>query len=107
MKDEFCLGPVPCEEECAQVGTPGYAPRAKIECERYKQLLTKLFGPPPGKAALHVKSSDHDFGPYYEVYASFEAFSEEECTWASKVEANLPTHWEDQTGTSQGSPPPS
>jgi hypothetical protein len=35
MRNYFCLGSSPAEEDWAQVGQPGYRERALKECARY------------------------------------------------------------------------
>ena len=67
MRTYLELAPAPIEEECAQVGTPGYRDRALQECARLIRLLRKTFGPEPKGAWLSVKWFDHDFGPYCDL----------------------------------------
>ena len=63
MKTYLSLAPAPIEEDCAQVGTPGYREQALAECARFIRLLRQKFGPEPEGAWLSVKWFDHDFGP--------------------------------------------
>ena len=67
MKDYINIGPVPCEEDCAQVGQENYREQAIKECERFIELLRKTFGDEPPGARLAIKWFDHDFGSYCEV----------------------------------------
>ncbi len=47
---EIEVGPVPFEEECAQVGTADYAARSTLECAIYIRQLQRIFGhPDPAK----------------------------------------------------------
>ena len=48
------IGPVPCEEDCAQVGQEKYRERAIDECKRFIQLLRKTFGDEPPGARLAI-----------------------------------------------------
>ena len=47
MRDFFTLGPVPSDEPCAKVGEPDYRMRAVPECQRFIELLRRVFGPEP------------------------------------------------------------
>jgi len=93
MRDYPSLGPVPLDEECAQLGTPDYPEKAKKECRRYKELLLEKFGLPPGGAFLAVKGFQHDFGTYYEVCVIFDDESAEAVDYAYMLEANSPETW--------------
>jgi hypothetical protein len=95
MRECLELGPTPCDEECAQVGTDDYFAKARPECHRYIQLLKKKFGNPPGEAYFYVKSNPHDFGSYLEVAIKFNTNSREEMAYAYHVESNLPAKWTD------------
>jgi hypothetical protein len=58
MKDYINIGPVPCEEDCAQVGREGYREQAVKECTRFIKLLRKTFGDePPGLPELGWQSN--------------------------------------------------
>jgi hypothetical protein len=41
MMDYVNIGPVPCDEDCAQVGRKGYREQAVEECTRFIKLLRK------------------------------------------------------------------
>jgi hypothetical protein len=67
---EIEVGPVPFEEECAQVGTADYAARSTLECTVYIRQLHRIFGTPdPAKLAFVRRSYPHAFGRYHEVVA--------------------------------------
>jgi hypothetical protein len=85
MIDHLYIGAVPVEEDCAQVGTPDYATRARAECKRYMAQILRHY-PEPENGWLQVKSNPHDFGTYYEVIACFEVGDEEATKWALEVE---------------------
>jgi hypothetical protein len=95
MRESLELGPTPCDEACVQVGTDDYFAKARPECRRYIDLLTKKFGKPPGEAYFYVKSNPHDFGSYLEVAIKFNINSREEMAFAYHVENNLPAKWSD------------
>jgi hypothetical protein len=94
MENYFSVGPSPYEEECAQIGTPGYRNQAVAECTRYIELLRKTFGPEPDGAQLSIKWFDHDFGQYCEVVCYFNAESAESVEYAQRCEADAPATWE-------------
>jgi len=92
--DEIYLGPTPCEEECAQVGTPNYSIQARKECKRYIETIRKALGKEPQGAKLIIKSCSHDFGLYYEVICLFDTDNTEAVKYAFKCESDGPTTWE-------------
>ena len=95
MKNYLALAPAPIEEDCAQVGTPGYQSRHLAECARFIQLLRKKFGPEPEGARLGVKWFDHDFGEYCEVVCYLQHRLPASVEYAYTCEANLPATWDD------------
>ena len=44
------IGPVPGEENCAQVGSSDYTEASLRECEVFRRMLTRLFPVPNGAA---------------------------------------------------------
>lgn len=94
MRNYFCLGPTPSEEDCAQVGTPGYQRNAIAECTRFIQRIRDTLGLEPEGAELAVKSFDHDFGVYYEVVCWFETDNEAAIAYAQRCDSNAPATWE-------------
>ncbi len=94
MRHYFCIGASPCEEDCAQVGMPGYHRKAITECERFIQLIRNTVGPEPEGAELAIKSFDHDFGVYYEVVCWFETDNEAAREYAARCEDDAPATWE-------------
>lgn len=88
------LGPVPCNESCAQVGSDEYQDRAKAECRRYKALLEKTCPVPEGvEASYAIKRFPHEFGSYYEVVVKYNPNNEAACNFAFEVEGNTPHTW--------------
>jgi len=94
MQNYFCIGPSPCEENCAQVGEPGYREHALAECTRFIQLLRDTFGPEPEGARLSIKWSEHDFGSYCEVVCHFNPDITGSIEYAQRCEDDAPTTWE-------------
>lgn len=88
------LGSTPCDEPCAQVGSPNYASHARAECARYINLLREAFGDEPEGARLAVKSFPHDFGTYYEVVCHYDEALPESLDYAFMLESDAPTTWE-------------
>lgn len=86
----ICLGPVPPDEDCEQVGVPGYDPgRAANEAAQWKRALARLFPPPEG-ARLAVATPE--FGGR-EVVAVFPRGNTAALEWALRCEGECPTHW--------------
>jgi len=94
MENYFSIGPSPYEEDCAQVGTPGYREKAIPECTRYIELLRRTIGPEPEGARLGIKWFDHDFGPYCEVVCYFTAEITESAEYAQRCEDDSPATWD-------------
>ena len=94
MQNYFCIGPSPCEENCAQVGESGYREKALAECTRFIQLLRDTFGPEPDSARLSVKWFEHDFGAYCEVVCYFNTDSQASVEYAQRCEDHAPATWE-------------
>ena len=95
MRTYLELAPAPTEEDCAQVGAPGYQERAIEECARLIRLLRKKIGPEPEGAWLSVKWFAHDFGPYCEVVCYYNTTIPASVEYAFTCEANLPATWDD------------
>jgi hypothetical protein len=92
--DYIDIGSTPADEECAQVGSPDYARRAREECNRFINLIRHVVGPEPEGARLTVKSNPHDFGTYYEVVCYYDTENEEARKYAYRCERDAPTRWE-------------
>lgn len=93
--DYIDIGPVPCQEDCAQVGDPDYQSKARKECAAFKQQLLRMFPPPP-KADIIIRAHRHDFGTYHEVAIRYDDNDAEACDYAYLVENQTPTHWDAQ-----------
>ena len=95
MQNYFCLGPSPAEEDCAQIGEPGYRTKAIGECTRYIELLRRKIGPEPEGARLDIKWFAHDFGQYCEVVCYFDTEDETAVAYAQRCEDDAPATWDD------------
>jgi hypothetical protein len=93
--EKVVLGPTPPGEECAQLGSPGYHELARAECSRYKDLIVRVFGPPPAGATLVTVGNSHDFGTYYEVAVQYRADDAEAEAYALAVDNEGPSAWDD------------
>ena len=78
-RDYMDIGSVPASEDCAQVGTEDYRPRARAECNRFIELLRRVIGEEPEGASLAIKNNPHDFGSYLSVVCYFDDENEEAC----------------------------
>jgi len=94
--DYVCLGPVPADEDCAQVGDADYYERAPLECKRFIELIRETVGPEPKGAELAVKQFAHDFSPYgyYEVVCYWDNDYPKSEDYAFKCETDAPFTWE-------------
>ena len=97
MKTYESIGCTPYDEPCAQVGSEGYAERARAECQRFMKQIAKHY-PEPENGRLVVKiQRGHDFGAYYEVIAKYDDEDAESTAWAYDIEGdtkNVLANWE-------------
>lgn len=85
------IGPVPFEENCAQLGsTPDFDEVARFECRAYCAALIAVYGSPPEGARLRVVGASHDFGTYYEAYVFYDTDVKAAVEYALTVEQGLP-----------------
>lgn len=103
MKMYIELGSAPIEEDCAQVGDLDYEERGRKECEIYREQLIRTYerehegrAPILDGVSLRVKTNHHDFGDYYEVATYFDDADEKAVDVAFWLEANQPTHWDEE-----------
>ena len=101
MIDKITVGPVPSDENCAQVGQVDYYEQAKKECTAYVKQLKRQFGQPDGVSFV-ITSNPHDFGTYYEVAVKFHDDVESELAFALRVNHELPSQWDDEAKTELG-----
>lgn len=94
-RDYINIGPSPCGEDCAQLGSDNYGERARRECNAFREQLRRQFGPEPGSARLAVKSFPHDFGSYYEVVCYYDDSDETGMDYAFRLESETPENWDD------------
>jgi len=94
MSDYVVIGPVPCDEDCAQVGRENYQEQAVEECMRFIELLRKTFGDEPEGARLAIKWFAHDFGSYCEVVCWYETEDEKARDYAFRCENETLLTWE-------------
>ena len=94
MRNYFCIGASPSEEDCAQVGQPDYRRKAIAECVRFIQLIRDTLGHEPEGAELRIKAFDHDFGVYHEVVCWFDTDIPESVEYAQRCEGETPATWE-------------
>ena len=89
------IGPVPCEENAAQVGRPDYDEQSLRECKVFKRMLERLHPvPADSQASLIVKSFPHDFGSYREVCVRFEDTDPVATGYAFDLERDTPEQWD-------------
>ncbi len=99
-KNTYQLGAAPIDEECAQLGTPGYAERALKECNAFRNQLVRMFQAEHNKLLpegcnVRIKPNSHDFGIYYQVEVVWDMFDLAEDYAALWLDANLPEHWDE------------
>jgi hypothetical protein len=88
------LGPVPCDEPCAQVGDDNYRRKSQIETDRYIKVLRALFKDElPEGTGFASKGFHHEFGTYREVCFFFDDNNPKHVEFAHEVERRLPRNW--------------
>lgn len=89
------IGPVPAEENAAQVGAPCYEEHSQRECRVFKRMLERLYPIASGcPATLLIKSFPHDFGSYREVCVRYEDTDRSATLYAYALESGMPMHWD-------------
>jgi len=95
LTDYFELGSSPTDEDCAQVGTPEYLERMRIETRQLIRMLEEHHPVPDGlRGRYAVKGFPHDFGTYHEVCAVFDPDSPTAYDWAMAAEDRVPRRWD-------------
>jgi hypothetical protein len=95
MRDYISIGSSPCEEDCAQVGSPDYEKSSRKECKAYLNQIRREFGEEPPGAILRIKAFPHDFGTYHEVVCVFDDNDEEATEYAFQCECPSST-WDEE-----------
>jgi hypothetical protein len=89
------IGPVPGEENCAQVGSPDYTEASLRECEVFRRMLSRLFPVPEGLPVAYVgRTHPHDFGNYREVSIRYDDANGQAADFAYEVESSAPAEWD-------------
>ena len=96
VKEWIDVGSAPTDEECAQVGSVAYHPRARRECQAYVRQLRRIFGSEPDGARLAIHSNPHDFGTYLSVVCHYDPAKQASIDYAFRCENQSPEHWDDE-----------
>ncbi len=89
------IGPVPGEENCAQVGSSDYTEASLRECEVFRRMLARLFPVPAGLPVAYVgRTHPHDFGNYREVSIRYDDSDSQAVEFAYEVEQSAPGEWD-------------
>lgn len=97
MIDYFEIGPTPCNEDCAQVGTDNYRTMANIEMDAYVDQLYRIFGEKiEGSMITFAKKwFPHDFGTYGEVVIKYDD-ADPNSHLVYEIERELPDQWDNE-----------
>lgn len=110
MIDYLNVGPTPCNEDCAQVGSENYFQRSLKECNSFIGQLRRQFGNEPKGARLYIKSFPHDgfkMGQvihYHEVVCEFDDEDPEAEDYAFKCENESWQDWDETAKDELGLP---
>lgn len=95
MYEYMEIGPVPAEEDCAQVGEDNFRLKAQSEMNAYIGLLERTFpNAVHSNVTFKAKWFPHDFGSYGEVCIYWDDEDEESTKVAFEIESNLPSEWD-------------
>lgn len=96
MLEYMEIGPVPCEEDCAQVGQSDFRKIASKQMDAYISQLKREFATRLDVIDFGKKWFNHDFGTYGEVVVYFNPDDEYSTKSAYFVESHLPMNWDDE-----------
>lgn len=97
MLDYIAVGPVPCYEDCAQVGEADFMLKSKREMNAFiNQLYREFPEAEENNVLFKIKWFNHDFGRYGEVVAYYMDDDKKSSTYALHVEWLTPTNWDDE-----------
>lgn len=91
------LGPTPCAESCAQVGSHNYRELASKEMRAYINQLYRQFGEASEKGVMFkIKWFNHDFGSYGEVCVCWVIEDNAATEYAYFIDSNIPEYWDEE-----------
>jgi len=102
MNDWLDIGSSPPDETCAQIGSPDYHDRARVECRVYINLLRRIYGPEPDGARLCIRRNAHDFGTNLSVACCYESGNQQAIDYALLCDSGKPSEWDAQAKTELG-----
>lgn len=97
MLNSMEIGPTPCDEPCAQLGSYGFEHQASKEMKAYINQLYRQF-PDAIDNGVRFKARwfNHDFGRYGEVVIYWDDEDPIADEFAYKYESNLPEKWDEE-----------
>ena len=97
MKEYMEIGPVPYNEDCAQVGFEDYRKDALKEMDAYINQLNRAFTDAESKGIkFKQKWFEHDFGSYGEVCAYWNPEDPIADEYVYIIESGLPGNWDEE-----------
>jgi len=96
MKDYIDLASSPLNEDCAQVGSPDYHERSRLELRELKRMMEAVHPSSIPGAYYAAKTFPHDFGSYSELCAIFDDEDEAAAEWAYEAEDHVPDDWDEE-----------
>lgn len=95
------IGPVPNDENCAQVGSEEYDSISlnRMEVQAYVNQLERMFKRIPDGCWFTEISNNHDFGTYYEAGVKYSEMTNDDNNGACEefsynVQNNAPEQWD-------------
>ena len=106
-RDYLTIGTTPTGEDCAQLGSPDYYEKTKIEARVFIKMIERLFPEEMNDSGLSIrlKGFTHDFGTYHEICLGYNVSTEEDEDGeiiltsseqaALTIDNNLPESWDE------------
>ena len=88
------LGSAPAGETPIAVGEIEYSARARMQCQRYLELVRHAIGPEPEGARLTVSRAEHELDPYSEVIVEYDDGNTAARAYAIRCDREAPTRWD-------------
>ena len=103
MNEYIFVGPTPCDEACAQLGSNDYEKISRKECRAFINQIWRVAKntynvDKDGVIGFDVitKNEYHDFGTYREVVLKFDYNNILATEFAYKMDEIIPTTWDEE-----------
>lgn len=81
----------PCHEPCAQLGSFGYMPNARLEALAYIRQLQRAYGANPAGTQFSIIRCSHDYGTYLDVRFEYDDAVQEHVAYQARLDEGCDT----------------